>query len=146
MTIKWRICYADFTTYSNLDGSWESAPKHGVICVLVRDPTGVWGRWINSGYAPQRQCEHCGTNKFNEYYVKPPDSDEPYPTHDLTDFRARFDKPEDADPYIKTGRQVPQEIWNKIMIEASKDPDFPQGTSPRRRASDWKPDARPTKN
>lgn len=140
--MRWRIYYDDKSTFSNEDGSWTEAPKHGVICVVVRDPTGVWGRFVNSGYAPQVQCAHCGRNLTNHYFVCPPDMEEPYPTWDLTDFCARFDKPEDADPYIKTGRQISQALWTEIMDIACLDPDFPI-RSPRRRVKDWHPNGPP---
>ena len=136
--IQWRIYYADGTTFDNVRGAWKDAPAHGVVCVVVRDPTEVWGRFVNSGYAPRVKCESCGRNLTNHYFVCPPDMEEPYPTWELTDFRARFDKPGGADPYIKTGRQVSQALWVEIMGVARRDPDFPIH-SPRRRMRDWHP-------
>ena len=138
--INWRIYYADGSTYSDADGEWMKAPERGVICVVVRDPTGAWGRWVNSGFAPRRpRCEHCGRATYNEYYVNLPDGDEPRATHELTAFRAQAQRAgvNDVEACIKYGEQAPQEVWNAIMQRAVEDPDFPKGT-PRRRYSDFK--------
>ena len=143
MMILWRIYYAAAATFDNTEGAWKDAPRHGLVCVVVRDPTGVWGRFVNHGYAPRTTCPTCGRDPANHWFVCPPDMEEPYATWDLTDFRARFPTPEEADPYIKTGRMVSQMEWQIIMDVARRDPDFPI-SSPRRRVKDWKPDAVPS--
>ena len=140
--IQWRIYYEGGTTFDNTEGPWKDAPAHGVVCVNVRDPTGAWGRFTNHGYAPRTSCPTCGRDPTNHWFVCMPDMDEPWATWDLTDFRSRFATPEDAEPYIKTGRMVPQLEWERIMAVARDDLDFPI-SSPRRRAKDWKPDAVP---
>ncbi len=125
--IMWKIYYDDGNTYSNEDSMWEQAPIHGVLCVVVRDPTMMWGRWIYSGYS---SFDHPGQA---EYYVKHPDSDEPYSTHDLAPFLAKGS----ADmSMVKYGREADQHVWNETMRKAQKDPDFPKG-SPRRRSTDF---------
>ena len=141
-TVYWKIYYADGSTFSNLDGEWPDAPAKGVICVVVRDPTEAWGRWVNSGYAPKKdKCECCGRAMYNEYYVCLPEGREPRATHAMEAFFFQAHKAglslEETDRCIKYGEQAPQEIWEAVMQEAVADPDFPRG-SPRRRHSDWK--------
>lgn len=140
-TVYWKIYYADGTTFSNLDGEWPDAPARGVICVVVRDPTKAWGRWVSSGYAPKKgKCEACGRSRYNEYYVCLPGSREPRATHELEAFFYQTSRNgvniEDIDRCIKYGEQASQKVWEAIMHVAVNDPDFPRG-SPRRRHSDW---------
>lgn len=140
MQLLWRIYYDDGETYDNLNGAWEAAPPHGVIAVVVRDPTETWGRWVYSGYAPDRPCEHCDRFPSNEFYVKAPGSDEPYATWDLRPFLDLLGlSREEAEKQglIKFGRVCPQKRWAEIMRAACADPDFPVG-SPRRRSSDFR--------
>lgn len=138
--IRWRIYYDDRSTYDPTDGEWEDAPMHGVVCVVVEDPTGAYGRWINSGYGPPSgKCEMCGCERGNEFYVKYPDSDQPFATPDLAPFldKVGMTKNEaDKAGLIKYGRMVDQEEWVAINVLAAKDPDFDKG-SPRRRRTDW---------
>ena len=79
--IPWKLYYddADMTFV----GDWTKAPTHGVICCVVLDTTEVWGRFVNSGYAPH----HVRTNA--EYFVCYPDNNEPFVTWDLAPFRDR---------------------------------------------------------
>lgn len=137
MPVNWRIYYAGGETYSDLDGPWELAPATGVVVVVVRDPTGVWGRWVHSGYVPPSPV---GYPRGNEFFVKRPAEAEPWATNELglRLFR-REGWPEEN---IKYGAMVPQEEWQAIQAAAVADPDFPRGT-PRRRASDFEP---PTDN
>lgn len=137
--IKWRIYYDDDTTYSNGDGAWLDAPTHGVVCVVVRDPTEQWGRFVNSGYSPiTKERGNLDRRWKTEYYVKYPDDEEPFPTNDLTPFKDRLGKVfmvNNIDSYIKYGRECSQQKWQDINKRAANDPDFPTGT-PRRRSSD----------
>ena len=128
--VKWRIYYDDGSTYSCLDGSWEDAPEHGVLCVVVRDPTGQWGRWVVSGWSVKRGEKPGG----NDFFVKDFDSEEPHSTYDITPFLA---KPGNTEVMVKFGRMTSTENWQATMNRAGKDPDFPKG-SPRRRSSDWR--------
>ena len=151
--IHWRIYYDNaaardygVSTFSNEDGPWEEAPINGVVAVVVRDPTGTWGRWVYTGFSPyrkhfaERQCPHCQGNLANvnyaggnnDFYAKYPDSDEPFSTPDLTPFLARSDTDMGM---VKFGRMVGAEEWEAIQRKAVGDPDFPIGT-PRRRATD----------
>ena len=130
--MDWKLYYDDDTTFS---GVWEDAPQHGVICCVVRDETEAWGRFVNSGYAPHRVG-----NKFNEFYVKYPDSNLPMTTHGLAPFRNRMATlfPDvDVELLIKHGRQTDQLHWQDIMNIACNDTDFPTAKSPRRRKTDF---------
>ena len=128
--VKWRIYYDDFTTYSNEDGLWSEAPVHGVVCIVVRDPTSQWGRWVVSGWSVTEAGQKPGGNDF---FCKYPDSDEPFSTPDPTPF---LNKPGCTKDMLKYGRMCDTSVWNEIMHAAGHDPDFPKG-SPRRRAKDW---------
>ena len=137
--IDWKVRYDDDTTYpvmgATVSGDWKSVRQHGLVNVTVRDPTGAWGRFVISGYAPHHRLSI-------EYYVCYPDSVEPFATWDLAPFLDRMKTvfpDEDPDHYVKYGRQVDQSHWEKIQNLASNDPDFPAATSPRRRASDFPP-------
>ena len=130
--MDWKLYYDDDSTYV---GVWEDAPTHGVICCVVRDETEVWGRFVNSGYAPQRERE--GTNEF---YVKYPDSNQPIATRSLAPFKDRMETLfPSVDPAmcIKFGRQTDQLHWQDIMNLACDDTDFPTADSPRRRNTDF---------
>lgn len=136
--IDWKLRYdyevdgADLTFSSEF--SYKDAPQHGVINCTVRDKTGAWGRFVNSGYAPH----HAKTQM--EYFVCYPDSTEPYVTWDLAPFRDKMATQfpnENADDWIKYGRQTDQLNWERIQNLAAADTDFPTATSPRRRASDF---------
>jgi hypothetical protein len=144
--INWRIYYADNTTFDDSQGDWIDAPSKGIVCVVVRDPTEIWSRRVVSGYSRPTKCQTCGAGQWPDYYVKAPENEEPFiiARGDLKDFYSRFDSFAIAEQYIKIGRTCSQEQWTKIMDKAVSDPDFPKGTSPRRRSADWKPNARPT--
>ena len=127
--ITWRIYYDDGSTFCDLEGAWEEAPEQGLVCVVVRDPTGQWGRWVYSGWSAGQAVPG-----NNDYFVKHHDNDEPFSTADLTPFLA---KPGNDMRLVKFGRMTGQANWQAIMDRAAADPDFPKG-SPRRRASDWR--------
>lgn len=138
--IDWKLRYdykqdgQDVTHSSDL--AYKDAPTHGVVLCTVRDKTGARGRTIVSGYAPH----HARTEM--QYYVCYPDSTEPYITDDLAPFRDKMSKQfpnENADDWIKFGRQIDQLDWERIQNLAVADTDFPTATSPRRRASDFPP-------
>lgn len=132
--IPWKLYLDDGSTFV---GKWIDAPTHGVICCVVRDTTEVWGRFVNSGYAPH----HDRTNV--EFFVCYPDSDEPFVTWDLAPFKDRMVtlfSELDVNKFIKFGRQTDQLNWQKIMNAAGADKDFPTATSPRRRVSDFPPE------
>ncbi len=139
--IDWKLRYdykdaADEDVTHSSDLSYKDAPTHGVVNCTVRDQTGAFGRHVISGYAPH----HARTQM--EYYVCFPDSVEPYITWDLTPFRDKMATQfpnENADDWIKYGRQVGQLEWERIQNLAAADTDFPPATSPRRRSSDFPP-------
>lgn len=158
MIVEWRIYYDDDTTYDNLQGSWEDAPRDGVIVVVVRSTDGVWGRYCFSGFSPwQREanphefCQAAHKQGTNEFYVKFPDT-QPFACWDLRPTLRKLGLIGEYDAYdmeqqyalaakipqVKFGRYVSQDKWQELVRRASTDKDFPVGT-PRRRASDIKP-------
>lgn len=144
MKVNWRIYYdgvtpKGYSVYSNLDGPWEDAYPHGVVCVAVRDTTKIWGRFIASGFSPiRKERGNPDSLRRSEIFVKYPDDDEPFATNCLEPFKDRMANHFaiiDIELYTKYGREVNQLKWQEIMNQAVKDPDFPIGT-PRRRAKD----------
>lgn len=121
MTI-WRIYYGDDnrSTFSNLEGTWDEAPPDRVVCVVMRDPTGVWGRWV--------RFKH-------EFYYKGDGGDEVLGSESLEAIRGHV--PNIRDSQIKAGGNVWTEDFQSILRAATSDTDFPK-RSPRRRSSDWK--------
>ena len=109
--VDWRIYYEDGSVFDNTQGSWDDAPLDGVQCVAVRHE--IYGRQIFSG---------------GDYYSWTPDFDHITSTNDL---RIAL-KPL---RWIKYGRHIPSEQYQKVLTQASEDTAFPK-TSPRRRASD----------
>jgi hypothetical protein len=131
--VTWRIYYDDYSTYSDLDGKWVDAPIHGVVCIVVRDFSKQWGRWVVSGYSPIKKGRgNLDVRYKTEFFVMYPDESQPYATNDLAPFRDKFCNSEN---FIKYGRECSQLNWQKIITLASNDPDFPKGT-PRRRNTD----------
>lgn len=138
--VNWRLYYADRTTYSNEDGAWAGAPGEGVLIVVVRDPTGVYGRfWLH----------------HHDYYVFRPDlgDDRPYPTNDPRDVMLTwgltppipFPAPANVHDllvsealrgHFRFGRVVSDTLFGEVAVVAAADTDFPTGTSPQRRDDD----------
>lgn len=118
--LDWRIYYENKTTFSNEDGTWEEAPGVGVAAVVTIDPTGVWNRQV--------LIKH-------EYYYKVPGK-VPLGSEELDLIRVHV--PDIQDNQIKRGGNVFREEWQAIVGAATKDPDFPAGTSPRRRVTDFR--------
>ncbi len=144
---NWRIYYEDGSTWSDLDGPWADAPGaverdrdwnitrgpgpgKGVLCVVVRDPSGAVGRWVHSGFYPPSESP-----MGNDYYVCCPGEDEPYAV-DREGLALFFDKVGgERWELVKHGRQTAQLDWLATMDRAIDDPDFPR-RSPRRRSTD----------
>ena len=110
--IEWRVYYENGDVYDNEQGSWEDAPVDGVQCVAVRHP--IYGRQVYHGA---------------DYYLDPPFGDHISQTNDLGPTLRKGVR------WIKFGRSVPREQYEKVLKQACDDPAFPK-TSPRRRASD----------
>ena len=111
MTVEWRVYYEDGSVFDDTQGSWDDAPIDGVQAVAVRNH--LCGRQVHSG---------------REYYLIPPHIDHVVSVNDLGPTLRRL-------RWIKFGREIPKEQFQKILKQACEDPVFPK-TSPRRRASD----------
>ncbi len=115
--LEWRIFYADDATFSNLDGLVQDAPKWGAVAVVQRDSltnhsvlTGPWFYyWRGQWWA----TDNDGGVGFLDKIV--------HFVHEI-----------DA---VLPGRWIDDEEWNKIIIRAQSDPDFPS-------RGGWKPNER----
>ena len=135
--ILWRIYYDDDSTWSNADGSWEDAPKHGIVVIPVQSRDRHRGSWILSGYTPLRKETSLPYKLPAEIFIKNPDSSEPYVTNSPEPFLDKFPGRHDC---IKYGRQVDQLEWQRIQTKAGKDPDFRREHNFKRRSTDWDED------
>lgn len=153
--LDWKLFYDKGATYSSADGEWEDAPQDGVLILVVRDIEKVWGRWVYSGYSPDKKAINphldCRAIHFppgTEFFLKLP-SEEPSVCYDLRPALIKAGLPDvlllsyDEQitlartlPWVKFGRMADQRVWQDAQSRAIRDPDFPVG-SPRRRASDF---------
>jgi hypothetical protein len=103
---KWRIYYADESTFDSSMGTIYEAPSFGVICIV--QPNELAGRSIVSGY---------------DWYYYCPDINEWWQSdiHGLTD-RLLHNLPTVA---VKQGRSAPDPIFQRILEAAILDPEFP---------------------
>ncbi|MCH7535022.1 MAG: hypothetical protein IH948_04650 [Bacteroidetes bacterium] len=99
--MKWKIYYDNNTTFSNLDGEWESAPSDGVVCVIVKSDK--IGRKIFQG---------------SDFYFKIPGTDTLAYADDLGPFLRKLG-------LIKFGRWTSDNAMEKGLIEAQNDKDIP---------------------
>lgn len=108
MTILWRIYYSD-NTFDSSQGTLEDAPAFGVVCIV--SPNDLVGRVI--------------LHRHDFYYWVPPDGNvKGYWSGG--DARGVFDRLLFRLPFMALleGRNVRREVFNKVMVDADKDPDF----------------------
>jgi len=118
--MRWRVYYADGSTFDDTDGPWEAAPSRGVMCVT----------------APSTKLG-CRTPQGRNFYVMGLDG-QPYGMDwpGLWDHLIRIDSPEAHRPLrdvdldalcdvVKFGRMVAPEVFAPILVRAQNDPDFP---------------------
>lgn len=134
MKILWRIYFDIHPTFSNINGDWEAAPKHGIVVINVQRADPHWGRVVLSGYTPINREFSLPYKLPAEIFIKNPGSDEPYVTNSPIPFLDKFPGREDC---IKYGRQVDQLEWQRIQTLAGRDSDFKSKNNFKRRASDW---------
>lgn len=120
----WRIYYGDGSTCDNTQASWECAGRDGVVAVVVVDD--LYGRVVLNG---------------RDYYYKALNGSETdlYCTNDLepqSKLRGLRRLTPGCLDWAKLGVCVAQEDFKRILIAATKDPDFPKPVAPRRRADD----------
>ena len=105
--MKWRIYYADGSTFSNEDGCAHKAPAFGVIAVC-------------------QPCPDVGLETLHafDYYAYMEDRWNGFCGHDgLVDHITAYAPVLEA---LKVGRQVPRAQYQKVMRVALHDPDFPR--------------------
>jgi hypothetical protein len=104
----WRIYYSDGSTFSDAEGSPETAPPFGVVCIVQRDPDR--GRSIMHGW--------------NWYYFNDAEGRAPLwwgcDTLGLHD-RLLHRMPMRA---VCLGRTVANDEFQRLMAAADADPDF----------------------
>lgn len=113
--MDWKIYYTDDSTFSSENGLWDDAPLDGVVCVVVTDPD--YGRYVLNG--------------LNYYYAQVDGSleDKAHCNDIGPQLRVRC-------PWLKFGVGTAREKWKRILIKATKDPDFPRPRNPQRRSTD----------
>lgn len=111
--MRWKIYYADGSTFSDLDGDPADAPAWGVEFILQADdlaaPESV-GRLIESG---------------SDYYLCEGQEWVGVDLVGLVDHLAEMG-------IVKVGRTVPSSAWREIKRRALSDPDFPEKSA-------WRP-------
>ena len=103
--MDWKIYYADETTFSSGDGTWEEAPLDEVVCIIMR--SAETGRQI--------WCDE-------EYYYNMPGGapNEIYGSDDMMQQLRRRAR------WLKYGVCLPKEKYNDIIKRASReDADLP---------------------
>ena len=117
MAMRWRIYYADGSTFDSSQGEHEDAPPFGVICIVY--PNDLVGRIIMHGW--------------DWYYWVPGDGQHCQPRSPRTgqwwgsDIYGVLDRLLHNLPLcaLKQGRNASNERYRQIMAAADKDPDFP---------------------
>lgn len=105
--MRWRIYYADGSTYSSEDGPGEEAPPYGMQVILQAD-------------------EVTGTRRlrYGDFYTYHAEADE-WMAHDLPGMIFQMTDR----GYIKHGAAIPVDQWRAIYAAACDDPDFPKSAS-----------------
>jgi hypothetical protein len=113
--MDWKIFYADETTFSSDDGTWDDAPCDGVIAICVRDE--VYGKVVLNSRDFYYQTADGGNNDM-------------YCVNDLgPQLRHRC-------PWLKFGIGISSDKYKHILARATRDPDFPRSQKPQRRSTD----------
>jgi hypothetical protein len=129
MSVAWKIFYGDGATWSDLDGSWESAPHRNVQYVAhrdERDPKDVLhvGSLTNTGdfyvwWPDQLWPWGCDVMGMLDYLIEVGAASEDTRLSDLSveDLRAAG---------VKLGRSLGDARFRKIQEQVRADPDLPR--------------------
>ena len=105
--MDWRIYYADGSTFDSAMGEPHEAPSEGFLCAIGYDETGK--RYIMHGWAIYQW-----DRDIRQWWGM--------------DLLGLFDRLRRNLVYAyKEGRTVGRRDWEKTMIRANNDPDFPIG-------------------
>jgi len=100
--LDWKIFYDDESTFDNLDGDVENAPKRGVIAVVERAHS--------IGYV---------VHKRGDLYIYRRDWDEPrWRMMDMAGFWDHMFQP--GFKCVLFGRYVSNDVYNKVVISAQE--------------------------
>ncbi len=113
--LDWRIYYADGSTFSSDDGTWDEAPQDNLIAVLVRDD--MHGRKVLHGLDHAYSVLDGGPEEIAQCNSLGPQ------------LHLRC-------PWLKFGVQTSNENFKKILDQATNDPDFTPPIRLRRRVED----------
>lgn len=104
--LKWKIYYADKSTFSNLDGSWKDAPAWGISAIVIDSPEVGW-TIVHAGdyYVMTKEGEIINLDRIG-----------------FVDYMANIFK------IAKVGRMFGREEWLRLIRQASKDKDFAMKT------------------
>lgn len=122
--MRWKIYYADGSTFSWSNGSWEQAPRWAVLFLLTEDRQ--HGRYVDFGH---------------DFYIWWPGAEKPWGVDmiGLIDY-LRQTEDEQAHlrlceidwerlPGVKYGRLIGRAEFEKMHTLANNDPDFPARTA-----------------
>jgi hypothetical protein len=114
--MKWRVYYADGSTFDSSQGSEEAAPGDGVVCIVqpARGGREVMCRW-DWYYWHGTAEEWWGSDIHGLLYQL---------THD----------PEGVIRAVKQGAMVKTDWYDELTKRASNDPDFPPLTRREKRS------------
>lgn len=121
--MRWKLYYADGTTFSSEDGVWSDAPYRGVVVLSTEDP--------NVG----RELDHGARGEFFAWW---PDATKPW-GHDrvgILDYLAATGRPTSLlladlslDDWraagVKIGRSLDNHLFREILLAAMDDPFLP---------------------
>lgn len=105
MTPEWRIYYSDGTTFDSTQGTQEDAPARGFLCAIGYNELGE--RYIMHGW------DHYWWDRASEQWWG---CDRDGLIDQLCENRVWA---------YKMGRTVTKLEWDRVILEASYDPDFP---------------------
>lgn len=105
MNLKWKIFYADNSTFSNQDGEPQDAPGWGVVAVVQEDS--VVGVQVH-----QQNDFYCFAPEFGGWYAL-----------DYFGFAQYLARP--GLKIVKLGDVMPTEKYVSLIASLHKDPDLP---------------------
>lgn len=106
--VDWRIYYSDGSTFDSTQGEPEDAPGLGVVCIVQKCPDR--GRMVMERW---------------DYYYHRAGASRPWWGADLFGLIDQLTSSPKGTQAVKAGRTVSIEEFQRIHIEAVRDPDFP---------------------
>ena len=122
--LQWRIYYADGQTIDNLQKSPFYVQRHGVVCVVIvdKEPDGNHnvGRMVLHGWD-----NYCWNNQLEMWFG-------------ATDRGADAYELLHMGPTVTLrGQTILTSLYNRILTEATEDPDFPRKSATKVGEAPW---------